>query len=228
MELTIPVLSPPSPIRTFSIALLPQSPHSTHLNLLRLHLLIQSNINSRLSISPPPSSSKQSVRLRVLQRERRLRRVWAEDALRGPGTPRSRVLIFCNRSTAVYALGEHLTTRGIPNRTLASTSSARARGSNKHLEGFVKDAKTEDKDDNDSPRVLITTSLLSRGLDFAPSVQHIFIVDLPRNMIDFLHRAGRSGRAGHQGRVVIFGKTKGRGSAADDAIRRKIRALARH
>ena len=160
--------------------------------------------------------------------ERRLRRVWAEDALRGPGTPRSRVLIFCNRSTAVYALGEHLTTRGIPNRTLASTSSARARGSNKHLEGFVKGAKTEDKDDNDSPRVLITTSLLSRGLDFAPSVQHIFIVDLPRNMIDFLHRAGRSGRAGHQGRVVIFGKTKGRGSAADDAIRRKIRALARH
>ncbi len=31
-------------------------------------------------------------------------------------------------------------------------------------------------------------------------------------MVDFLHRAGRSGRAGESGKVVVFGKMKGRGS----------------
>ncbi|KIK61367.1 hypothetical protein GYMLUDRAFT_42953 [Collybiopsis luxurians FD-317 M1] len=57
-----------------------------------------------------------------------------------------------------------------------------------------------------SPHVLLTTSLLSRGLDFSPSVRHVFIVDEPRNVVDFLHRAGRTGRAGGEGVVVVFGK----------------------
>ena len=76
------------------------------------------------------------------------------------------------------------------------------------------------------PHVMITTSLLSRGLDFSPDVKHVFIVDEPRNMIDFLHRAGRSGRAGEQGKVVVFGKTKGRGSEKTKEVRKKVKALA--
>ena len=75
------------------------------------------------------------------------------------------------------------------------------------------------------PHVLITTSLLSRGLDFDPSVQHVFIADTPRNMIDFIHRAGRAGRMGNPGRVVVFGKLKGRGSAVDVETKRKLQAL---
>ena len=43
---------------------------------------------------------------------------------------------------------------------------------------------------------MITTYMLSRGLDFSPNVRHVFIVDEPRNMVDFLHRSGRSARAG--------------------------------
>ncbi|KAI0659183.1 P-loop containing nucleoside triphosphate hydrolase protein [Cubamyces menziesii] len=77
----------------------------------------------------------------------------------------------------------------------------------------------------DIPHVMITTSLLSRGLDFAPDVKHVFIVDEPRNMIDFLHRAGRSGRAGEAGKVVVFGKSKGRGSEKARVVRRKVGAL---
>jgi len=49
---------------------------------------------------------------------------------------------------------------------------------------------------------MVTTSLLSRGLDFSPEVKHVFIVDEPRNMIDFLHRAGRSGRGSDRGREI--------------------------
>ena len=63
-------------------------------------------------------------------------------------------------------------------------------------------------DVKDSPHVMITISLLSRGLDFSPSIQHVFIVNEPRNMIDFLHRAGGSGRAGKRGKAFLFGKMK--------------------
>ncbi|KAJ3755865.1 P-loop containing nucleoside triphosphate hydrolase protein, partial [Lentinula raphanica] len=59
---------------------------------------------------------------------------------------------------------------------------------------------------SNTPHVLLTTSLLSRGLDFSPSVRHVFIVDEPRNVVDFLHRAGRTARAGTEGVVVVFGK----------------------
>ena len=50
---------------------------------------------------------------------------------------------------------------------------------------------------------MVTTSLLSRGLDFSPEVKH---VDEPRNMIDFLYRAGRSGRAGQSGKLIEIRK----------------------
>ena len=79
----------------------------------------------------------------------------------------------------------------------------------------------------DEPRVLVTTSLLSRGLDFSPEVKHVFITDQPRNMIDFLHRAGRAARAGQTGKVVIFGKMRGRGSDRFRGARSKIGDLSR-
>ncbi|KAJ7083722.1 P-loop containing nucleoside triphosphate hydrolase protein [Mycena belliarum] len=75
------------------------------------------------------------------------------------------------------------------------------------------------------PHVMITTSLLSRGLDFSSKVKHVFIVDDPRNMTDFLHRAGRTGRAGESGRVVIFGRLEGRGSQKSKDIRKQVKAL---
>ena len=42
-------------------------------------------------------------------------------------------------------------------------------------------------------------------------------------MVDFLHRAGRSGRAGMGGKVVIFGKSKGRGSDKAREVRKRVR-----
>ncbi|WVR09741.1 hypothetical protein IAU60_006817 [Kwoniella sp. DSM 27419] len=61
------------------------------------------------------------------------------------------------------------------------------------------------------PRILVTTSLLSRGLDFVPSVSSVFLLDPPRDVLDFVHRAGRAGRAGRPGRVVVFGLGDGSG-----------------
>jgi len=50
-------------------------------------------------------------------------------------------------------------------------------------------------------RVLVTTDLFTRGMDFS-DVSHIFNMDLPLNPVDYLHRAGRTGRMGKEGIVV--------------------------
>ncbi len=185
--------------------------------------------------------------------EARIRDVWKEDALRSQfslssgsdsgkekkanSAHRSRVLVFCNRGTRVEQLGSYLREKGVENVALTGSGAARTHGSNKHLAGFLKpmpiassnsdsiSTQKEESDDGGGPRVLITTSLLSRGLDFDPSVRNVFIVDPPRNMVDFLHRAGRSGRAGESGKVVVFGKMKGRGSSVGKNLKRRVDAL---
>ena len=164
--------------------------------------------------------------------ERRIRKVWAEDSIRPDfDGKRSKILVFCNRGTKVQSLGSFLEGKGIPNVALTKDGEARNIGNNHHLDGFVRTNNSKPKPRSPSaredkePHVMITTSMLSRGLDFSPDVQHVFIVDEPRNMVDFLHRAGRSARAGHTGKVVVFGKLKGRGSARSVEMKKKVGAL---
>ncbi|KAF5356453.1 hypothetical protein D9758_009514 [Tetrapyrgos nigripes] len=178
--------------------------------------------------------------------EKRIRQVWGEDSV-GPaglgGMPKlSKILIFCNKGTRVEALGEYLEEKGIKNVWLTSKADNRSKGSNKHLEGFLKprpgraDEMVEEEreadiegsnDPKQTPHVMITTSLLSRGLDFSPDLKNVFIMDEPRNLIDFLHRAGRSARAGARGRVVVFGKYEGRGSSRAREVRDRVAQLGR-
>jgi ATP-dependent RNA helicase MRH4 len=131
-------------------------------------------------------------------------------------------------------------------------SGRRVYGSNKHLAGFLRpilnkssplhsqppyaggqeEQKGEpatglgkSKSESESPRVLLSTSLLARGLDFDPSVSHVFVLDPPRNTADFLHRAGRTARAGSRGKVIVFGKGAGRGAGKLREMRQRLAAL---
>ncbi len=54
-----------------------------------------------------------------------------------------------------------------------------------------------------SIRVLVTTDLLARGLD-VPHVDHVFNFELPAQSDDFLHRIGRTARAGRTGHALTF------------------------
>jgi len=164
--------------------------------------------------------------------ERRIKKVWADDSIQPNFDGKlSKVLIFCNKGSKVQSLGAYLEGKGIPNVALTKDGDARNIGNNHHLDGFLRSTNYKPKPRSPSssrdqePHVMITTSMLSRGLDFSPQVRHIFIVDEPRNMVDFLHRAGRSARAGHVGKVVVFGKLKGRGSLRATEMKKKVGAL---
>ena len=51
--------------------------------------------------------------------------------------------------------------------------------------------------------VVVTTDLASRGLDIA-QLPVVLNYDLPRSAVDYLHRIGRTGRAGQSGLAVSF------------------------
>lgn len=51
--------------------------------------------------------------------------------------------------------------------------------------------------------VLICTEVLARGLDFQ-GVGLVLNYDLPPSVVSYVHRVGRTGRAGHPGRAITF------------------------
>src|SRR5262250_2915029 len=52
--------------------------------------------------------------------------------------------------------------------------------------------------------VLIATDVASRGLHI-PDVSHVFNFDLPQDAADYVHRIGRTARAGAEGDAISFG-----------------------
>jgi superfamily II DNA/RNA helicase len=52
-------------------------------------------------------------------------------------------------------------------------------------------------------KIMVTTDLFARGLD-VPSIQTVISYDLPYRGEEFLHRIGRTARAGREGRAITF------------------------
>lgn len=147
---------------------------------------------------------------RVLAEDAR-ERVAVDDSLRrlDPWADRkAKIIIFCNTEGKVRMLSRVLEDRALPCLAVTSNTDSRTRGSNGELDSFLLPVGGQGAApliETKVPRVLVTTSLLSRGLDFAPDVRHVFILDTPRDTLDFIHRAGRSARAGRAGSVTVFG-----------------------
>ena len=56
---------------------------------------------------------------------------------------------------------------------------------------------------NGNSRILIATDVAARGLDI-PIIQHVINYDLPQVPEDYIHRIGRTGRAGKEGSSLTF------------------------
>ncbi|KZO96612.1 P-loop containing nucleoside triphosphate hydrolase protein [Calocera viscosa TUFC12733] len=148
---------------------------------------------------------------------------------------RGKVIVFCNTGAHAEKLGRELHARAVNTLVLTSESDLRRKGSNNHLAAFLKPPAGKRAKSSTyrrqpevpvPPAVLVTTSLLSRGLDFSKDVKYVLIMDEPQNMIDFVHRAGRTGRAGEQGKLVLFGKgDKKSESPYIQELRSRVQAL---
>ncbi len=71
----------------------------------------------------------------------------------------------------------------------------------KKSQGSRRDSLT--KFTNGKLRVLVSTDLLSRGIDIA-FLPHVINYELPRSPTDFVHRIGRTGRAENPGDAITF------------------------
>ncbi|KAF7188604.1 ATP-dependent rRNA helicase SPB4 [Pseudocercospora fuligena] len=57
--------------------------------------------------------------------------------------------------------------------------------------------------DSTSPAILLTTDVLARGIDI-PDIDLVIQLDPPKQPKDFIHRCGRTGRAGKRGMAITF------------------------
>lgn len=60
---------------------------------------------------------------------------------------------------------------------------------------------------NNKIQILVATDVAARGIDI-PSISHVINFDLPRDIEDYVHRIGRTGRAGKDGIAISFAGSK--------------------
>jgi superfamily II DNA/RNA helicase len=95
-------------------------------------------------------------------------------------------IIFCNRKTEVALLHKSLVRHGFAAVALHGDMDQRARMA--ALESFR----------NGDMTLLVASDVAARGLDI-PEVSHVFNFDVPIHADDYVHRIGRTGRAGRSG-----------------------------
>jgi len=98
-------------------------------------------------------------------------------------------IIFCNRKRDVAVLHKSLQKHGFNAGALHGDMDQRARMLS--LDAF----KTGDVD------LLVCSDVAARGLDI-PDVSHVFNFDVPTHAEDYVHRIGRTGRAGKSGVAI--------------------------
>ncbi|MCY6960038.1 DEAD/DEAH box helicase [Clostridium brassicae] len=100
-----------------------------------------------------------------------------------------KAIVFINKSEEIQLTTEKLQYHNIKAYGIYGSSSKEER--KKALEGFR----------NGKFQLLIASDIAARGLD-VKGVTHIFSLDLPEDSMEYLHRAGRTGRSGILGTSI--------------------------
>lgn len=117
---------------------------------------------------------------------------------------RGSVIVFCGSQDSCEDVGEYLREYGV------SVDLIHGGLTQGHRNRVVKGLREEEI------RVVVATDLLARGLDVS-HVDHVINFDLPFQAEDFLHRIGRTARAGRTGVAITFV------TESDDRTYKKIR-----
>ena len=104
-------------------------------------------------------------------------------------------IIFCNRKTDVDILYKSMAKHGFDCAAIHGDldQSVRTRTMSEFKDGSI--------------RFLIASDVAARGLDI-PDVSHVFNFDVPHNAEDYVHRIGRTGRAGRTGIAITISVPK--------------------
>jgi ATP-dependent RNA helicase RhlE len=107
------------------------------------------------------------------------------------GDKLTNAIIFCNRKTDVDIVAKSLKKYGYDAAPIHGDLDQSQR--TKTLDGF-RDGQL---------RILVASDVAARGLD-VPSVSHVFNYDVPGHAEDYVHRIGRTGRAGREGKAITI------------------------
>lgn len=112
-----------------------------------------------------------------------------EELLKKPDF--EKVIVFGQTKHGVQRLAEKLSKAGIPSEAIHGNKSQgqRQRALNEFKANRV--------------RVLVATDVAARGLDI-PNVSHVINFDQPATYEEYVHRIGRTGRAGNRGSALTF------------------------
>merc|ERR1719409_284288 len=101
------------------------------------------------------------------------------------------VLIFCENKSDVDDVHECLLIKGVE--AVAIHGGLDQEERHEAIRGFKEGTKD----------VLIGTDVASKGLDF-PAIQHVINFDMPKEIENYVHRIGRTGRCGRTGVATTF------------------------
>lgn len=107
-----------------------------------------------------------------------------------------RVMVFCNTLASCRAADHFLTERGL--QTACYHGDVPPDERRAAMQSFA----GGDGVSGERPPLLVCTDLAARGLDMPGRVDHVVNFDFPLNPIDYLHRTGRTARAGATGKIT--------------------------
>jgi len=142
----------------------------------------------KIAVAPPASPAATVVQsLAVVnpadKRDALRRLIRSEDV--------KNALIFCNRKRDVDILFHSLTRHGFDAAALHGDMPQPKR------------TETLDRFRNGEVRLLVASDVAARGLDIK-GMSHVFCFDVPVHAEDYVHRVGRTGRAGLEGRSFML------------------------
>ena len=137
----------------------------------------------------PPATTASGVSQSVVFVERAQKRQLLERMLRDQSVLRA--LIFTATKHGANRLAQQLVRAGIESEAIHGNKSQSAR--ERALDAFRRGES----------RVLVATDVASRGID-VEGISHVINYDLPNTPESYVHRIGRTGRAGAVGEAISF------------------------
>ena len=143
---------------------------------------------TEISVAPPASPAETVDQTVTMVRSRDKDRV-LQSLLRSQ--PVKNALIFCNRKRDVDTVSKTLKSRGFDASALHGDMQQSYR------------MQTLARFKNNEIKILVCSDVAARGLDIQ-GLSHVFLYDVPIHADDYVHRIGRTGRAGMPGRALTL------------------------